>query len=278
MAPVKFDDINKVANDILSDDYQAGYQFKAKQKTNFEGAVVTSTIDVFPEKAEANGQTPAKLTWKLPKLPGYDFFSVDKLEVDKKGAIKFEASSDKVQVPGLKVEVKSDLQNLDKVTTAATYTGVADTQIKFETKPLNPQDFNLEVMRQQGPAMFGLKCSAKDLASPDLGVRFQQGPMFASLFVKEKFSAFTAHGFYKVSDVLKVAGTYQHGGKQNGSFTGGMLYDVMKGTALRAKVDNTSTVHVGVKHELQKGFSVVLGAKYAAANGNITPGLQISIE
>jgi hypothetical protein len=279
MAPVKFDDIHKVANDILNDDYVAGYQLKAKQKTSWDGAVVTSAVDLFPDKAGKDGNTPAKLTWKIPKPFGLTSFAVDKLEMDKAGKFKFEASSDKVQVPGVKVELKSDLANVDKLTASATYTAVKDLQVKFETKLTNPGDFGVEVTKEQ-PCLgtVGLKCSANNLAAPDLGLRRHQGPLFCSLLVKEKFSVFTAHGSYKATDDIPLAGTYEHGGKKSGSFTFGLLYNVMKGVTVKAKVSQDQALHFGVKSEVTKGFNVLFGGKFETSSGDFKHGLHLQIE
>merc|ERR1711972_457235 len=91
MAPVKFDDIPKVANEVLNDDYQvSGYVFKAKQKTSWGGSVLSTQVDLFQEKCA----TPAKLAWKLPAPFGRTAFCVDKFEMDKGGKFKLEASSD----------------------------------------------------------------------------------------------------------------------------------------------------------------------------------------
>merc|ERR1712118_178516 len=103
---------------------------------------------------------------------------------------------------------------------------MGDTQVKFEAKAMKPQDFAFEVTHTQGPATFGLKCDMANLQAPDLGVRFTQGPLFVSLLAKEKLNAFTAHTFYKASDQLQIAGTYQQGGKNNGSFAAGIAYDM----------------------------------------------------
>ena len=47
--------------------------------------------------------------------------------------------------------------------------------VKFETKPMNPADFGLEVTREQaGLGTFGLKLGAANVASPDIGFRVQQ--------------------------------------------------------------------------------------------------------
>ncbi|OLP99588.1 hypothetical protein AK812_SmicGene17848 [Symbiodinium microadriaticum] len=97
---------------VLNDDYQTkGYQFKAKQKTEFQGAVVTSAVDLFPPKEpperkdaaslsrrrhlespespdpevcqETSVMTPAKLTWRLPQPFGVKAVCIDKLELDR---------------------------------------------------------------------------------------------------------------------------------------------------------------------------------------------------
>merc|ERR1719469_1854129 len=113
MAPVKFDDLAKATNEVLNDDYQLnGHQFQAKQKTSFEGAVVTTAVDLFAKDCA----TPAKLTWKFPKPFGLAGVSIDKLEMDKAGKFKFEAAFDQAAhtVPDLKLEFKSDLVDVSK--------------------------------------------------------------------------------------------------------------------------------------------------------------------
>mmetsp|Transcript_174 Transcript_174/g.398 ORF Transcript_174/g.398 Transcript_174/m.398 type:complete len:277 (-) Transcript_174:85-915(-) len=276
MAPVKFDDIHKVANEVLSDDYQtSGFQFKSKQKTNWDGAVVSSQVDLFPAKESV--QTPAKLSWKLPTPLGLSGFAVDKLEMDKAGKFKLEASSDKVY-PALKVECKSDLADLSKVTAGCTYTGIKDTFVKLETKPMKPQDTVCEVTRAVGIATCGVKFDKDNISKPDLGLRLQQGPFFCSLLAKGKLSTVTAHGFYKASSELKCAATCDLLGKKQGAFTCGLAYDVMKGTKLKAKLNNDMAVSFSVKHELRKGFTVLCGGMVDTKKGSHTYGVQLSIE
>jgi len=277
MAPVKFDDIHKVANEVLSDDYQtSGYQFKAKQKTSWDGSVVTSAVDLFPAKDSV--QTPAKLTWKLPKPFGMTGFCVDKLEMDKAGKFKLEASSDKVY-PGLKVECKSDLADISKVTAGCTYTGIKDTQVKFDTKVTKPQDFTCEVTRAAGMATLGAKFGMKTVLCPDVGLRIQNGPYFCSLMAKDKLSTVVAHGFFKASSELKCAATADLMGKKSGDFTVGLAYDLMKGTKLKAKLNYTNmAVSCAVKHELRKGFTILCGGMYDSIKNSHSYGLQLSIE
>lgn len=276
MAPVKFDDLSKTANEVLADDYQtSGFQFKAKQKTSWDGAVLTSTVDLFPPKDST--ATPAKLSWKLPKPLGCTAVSVDKLELDKAGKLKLEASSTN-SFGGVKLEAKSDL-SVSGTVAGFTYTGLPETQVKLETKLVNPQDFALEVTRTVcPPATVGIKFGNKNLIRPDVGVRVTKGAFFASLLAKEQLSAFTAHGYHKACCGVRTAASYQYGGKGNGQFSLGLAWDVVKGTQVKAKVQQDNSVSLSVKHELSKGFTVLAGGKYDAKGGNHTYGFQLSIE
>mmetsp|Transcript_43175 Transcript_43175/g.66345 ORF Transcript_43175/g.66345 Transcript_43175/m.66345 type:complete len:277 (+) Transcript_43175:60-890(+) len=276
MAPVKFDDISKTANEVLSDDYQtSGFQLKTKQKTSWDGAVFSAAVDLCPPKDSC--MTPAKLTWKLPAPLGCTGLVIDKLEMDKAGKFKLEASTDKLY-KGLKVDAKSDLTDMAKVTAACTYTGLKDTFVKVETKPAKPQDFTCEVTRAAGIATFGVKCGMANITCPDVGVRLLSGKFFCSLLAKEKLSAFTAHGFYKATNELKCAATYDYGGKKNGNFSLGIACDVQKGTKLKVKVQQDQSVSCSLKHEVSKGFSLLAGGRYDTKKKDYTYGLQLSVE
>jgi len=278
MAPVKFDDLPKVANEVLNDDFQtSGFQLKAKQKTSLAGAVATTAVDLFGKDA---AQTPAKITWKLPKPFGIAGVSIDKLEMDKAGKFKFEAAADKAahSVADLKIEAKSDLVDSKKATLGCTFTGLKDTQLKFETTPLAPNNFTLEATRTIPHATLGVKCGMANLTAPDLGVRMQLGPYFGALLAKEKFGVFSAHACYKATSDLKVACSYEHGGKKSGSYGVGLAYAVQPGTLIKAKFQQDMSVSCGVKHDLAKGFTVMSGFKYGVQDGKQSFGCQLSIE
>ena len=50
---MKFDDLEKTSKEVLSDDYQtSGFQFKAKQKTSWQGSVVTTAVDLVPDSKD----------------------------------------------------------------------------------------------------------------------------------------------------------------------------------------------------------------------------------
>jgi hypothetical protein len=277
MAPVKFDDLQKTAKDILEDDYQtSGYEFVSKQKTNWNSSVATTTVAIFPGGTGA--QTPAKLGWKIPEPLGLKGFTVDKLEMDKAGKFKLETSMDKSlhAVDGLKVEAKSDLESMSKITAALTYTALADTQIKLDAPMMAPDKFTLDVTRSLQQATVGVKCGMANMSSPDIGARFATGPLFASLLLKDKFKTITAHASYKASDDLKVAATCVQGKDLKGSV--GLAYAVSKDTTVKAKVAEDTSMTASVKHNVQKGFTLVAGGKFDTNSGKLTYGMKLTVE
>jgi len=224
--------------------------------------------------------TPAKITWKISKPLGNVGISVDKLEMDKAGKFKLEASADKTahKIADLKVDMKSDLVDPKKATLGCTYTGVKDLQLKGETTPLAPKNFTLEVSKSIDKATIGFKCGMDNMSKPDLGIRLESGKFFGALLAKEKLSVFTAHACYKAMPDLKVAGSYEHGGKKSGNFDLGLAYQVKQGTLMKAKYQQDGNISVGLKHDLAKGFTMLLGTKYGTKDGNSSWGLQLSME
>eukprot|EP00931_Biecheleriopsis_adriatica_P118596 TRINITY_DN9395_c0_g1_i1.p1 TRINITY_DN9395_c0_g1~~TRINITY_DN9395_c0_g1_i1.p1 ORF type:complete len:273 (-),score=73.40 TRINITY_DN9395_c0_g1_i1:71-889(-) len=272
MAPVKFDDIAKVSKEVLDDDYVTNvYTMKTKMKTSWNSSVVSSQMDLF---GKDECKTPAKLTWKIPAPFGISAISIDKFEVDKKGELFLDLSSDKLY-PGLKFEGKSDPKD---ITTTLTFTGIKDTLLKAGTKFSAPADFTCEVMRTQGMATFGVKATSATLTSPDVGIRVADKNFFFSLVGKDKFSTFVTSCYFKPSDVLKCAANYTHGGKQNGNFSVGMTYQARPNLTVKAKVQQDMSVSVSKKYTVAKGFTVSSGVKYDTQKGTQSTGFQVSIE
>jgi len=222
-------------------------------------------------------QTPAKLSFKIPKVFGLAGLFVDKLELDKSGKMKLEASAKKDShgVNGLVLEAKSDLKSLNGLNCGFTFTGVADTQIKADALVAKPDAFSIEATRSIPNGVLGLKCGMANLTAPDIGFRFQSGPLFASVLASKKFSCFTAHAFYKVSDDIKIAATCVQEKDMKGA--AGVEYKVSKETAVKAKVQHDQTVSASVQHSLQKGFTVNVGGK-VGADGKFGYGASLSIE
>jgi len=268
---IKFDDLSKVATSVHKDDYHtSGFQLKTKQKTSYQNIVLSSQVDLFSGK-EA---TPTKLTVKWPKPFGIKSAFIDKLEVDKSGKIKLEASTSDLY-PGLMLELKSDLVDASKLVAGFTYTDYKETQVIFECKATNPQDFNCESTYAKGQAIFGCKMNASMFkgSAPDLGVRFKNGPLCCSVLATDALKAYSASVAYKAGDI-NGAVTYQHGGKASGSFTAGVAY---KGST-KIKVDQSQTVSCSHKHSVSKGFTLLGGASYSVPKGSSQFGLQLSIE
>lgn len=278
MPPVTFDNLAKVANDVLTADYQgAGTQIKAKQATSWDGAVVETTVDLWPQAAGI--QTPAKLGWKFPKALGIMGFAIDKFEMDKAGKYKFESSFDKNlhKIPDLKIEAKSDLADFTKATAGMTYTGIAKTQLKAEV-PLSFQSFTAEATIDVDPrATVGVKVNQANLTSPDLGARYQEGPLTAALLVKENFSVVSANCCYQVNPEVKLAASYQHGGKQSGAGSIGAVYSG-KGYTLKGKLQQDQSFSTYVKYEVAKGLAASNTWRYEIPTGKSSVGVTISLE
>jgi len=277
MAPAKFDDLPKPASSVLGDDFQVdGYQFKSKQKTSYKNAEVTATVDLLHASSEKT-KTPAKITWKIPSAFGITFLNVDKLELDKTGAVKVEASSDKA-CAGLKIDVKAAAANLAGASIGCTYTGIENTRVQLDTKANKPQDFSVDFTRSVcDMTTLGIKCNSSNLMKPDVGIRLVPGHgFFASLLVKEKLTAFTAHVHYKVNSDVQIAGTGQIG-KGSIKVSAGATYTPFAGTTLKAKIQPDKGASFSAKIAFAKGFTVLTGLQLDTT-GKKTMGCQLSVE
>jgi len=267
---LKFDDLSKVATSVHKDDFHtAGLQLKTKQKTSYQNSVLSTQVDLF----QGAVATPSKLTFVWPKPFGFKKAFIDKLEVDKAGKLTLEASSSDVH-PGLMLELKSDLADVNKVSTGFTYTDYKETQVKFMCKATDPKDFTCETTYKKDKATFGLKVNSSILKGglPDAGVRFLSGPLFCSVLATKALKEYNASVFYK-HDAFKCAATYQHGGKENGNFTVGVAYKDFA----KVKVDQSQTVTCSYKHAVSKGFTFLGGLSYNVPKADAKWGLQLSI-
>eukprot|EP00929_Paragymnodinium_shiwhaense_P008382 TRINITY_DN112337_c0_g1_i1.p1 TRINITY_DN112337_c0_g1~~TRINITY_DN112337_c0_g1_i1.p1 ORF type:complete len:281 (-),score=77.15 TRINITY_DN112337_c0_g1_i1:95-937(-) len=280
MAPVKFGDIAKPAADVLGNDYQtSGYQFKAKQKTSWNSAVATTAVELWPEGSKV--VTPGKITFKIPKPYGIAGLSVDKLEVDKSGGVNVETSASCClhNVQNLNVELKNNFKTMNTLAPNATftYTGLADTRVQLDAPVFSPENLKVEASALVPHGTVGVKFALDTLTKPDLGARFQLGDAFGSLTVTQKLKCFSAHCCYKVSNELKAAMTAS---KDDKGIKGaaGVEYVVNPTTTVKAKVDQDQNLHASVKYDVQKGFTVVAGGKFAFAAGKHSYGVSLSVE
>jgi len=276
--PGKFDDISKAASGVLGDDFQCdGFQLKAKQTTNFDGATSDLTVDYAAKEAV---KTPAKLSFKFPKplaILKLEGLAVDKLDLDKNGGIKMESSLSKALhgVDGLKLEVKTDFGNA--LTYHSTFTGQKDLALKFETSHFTPTAFTLEVLHGIGPCVLGAQLKGTASLVPSVGLNYKEGDFFASVIAKEQFTEITAHGLYTASKDIKLAATYQYGGKKNGTYCLGGSLALGKEMAAKAKFDGDK-VSVALKKDLAKGSKLFCGFAYEMTKGDFAYGVKLAIE
>merc|ERR1712070_1185935 len=154
--------------------------------------------------------------------------------------------------------------------------GIADTQIKVDALVTKPDAFTLDLTRSLGNATVGLKCGMANITAPDVGARFATGPLFASVLLKNKFQAVTAHAAYTGIKDVKVAATCVKGKDLKG--TVGVEYKLSGDTTVKAKVQEDTSVSASVKHSVAKGFTVVAGGKYEPAGGKLSYGLKLTVE
>jgi len=286
MAPAKFDDLSKTAKDVLSEDYaEKSVSFKAKSKTNLgvlsDSAVLTAAVDI---KLGDKCATPAKLTWKLPKPMGVSGLAFDKLEMDKDGKMKLEASLDKALhgISDIKIECKSDLKSTDSPVLGVTYTGIANALCKAEFKATNPADYTAEASYAVGGgATLGVKSSK---ASPvDAGMQYVNGQLVCAVIAKDMCGSLAFHGYYNASSQMKLASNYNFGGKANGQFAAGLSYNICHGFSVKGKLSGVNgadlAVTTSVKSQLANGVSVIAGAQVPLEPSKAwTWGMQFNIE
>lgn len=298
MAPPKFDDICKSAKDVLSDDYTAADKnvssFKSKVKPGFsDGRTLTTAVDF-----DIGGKvaTIGKLTWKIPKPfvdVGITGVTIDKLEIDKGGKVKYEfgIDADPLKKAGVKADVKTNL-DLSGTSLGATYTGINNALIKCE---LNAGKVSKLALQESGAYSaevsyaVGHGATAALKHTPDaplsLGVNYVNGPAICSLMLQENFGSKTLHGFYKASSELKLAGSYNLGGKKtNGQWAAGLAWNVCDGTDFKGKLTGTNGANMylstAIKQSLAKGLTMTASTNVPldSADKALTWGLQFSVE
>merc|ERR1711988_1034421 len=116
----------------------------------------------------------------------------------------------------------------------------------------------------------------KKMRIPDVGVNFTHNKLFVAMISKDNLSAFNIFGFWKLSNDVKFACSYNHGGKTTGNFSLGLAYSALKDTTLKAKVTTQGQcISCGAKHVLAKGFTLTSGLSYNVEKRDFSYGLKI---
>lgn len=329
--PGKFDDISKTATSVLNDDFQCGiagdkakgsaatnqFQFKTKSKcaAGGYGGTAELEVDVGNQKADS-AQTPAKMTFKVPKgpVPG---LSIDKFEIASKGGAKVEMGLGKsiVQVDGLKVDLKFDIKDYlplslspDKyLASTASYglgfTGIKDWAIKLDgklngnegkkkkdgseyTETSGPMDSSLEVLHARDIAGIGCVIGAKwEGGKWNDGVQGPRDmcPNVNLSFAKDKFFLALATkkrgaeiDIYKHYKVSDDIAVAGSYALKDGAFKVACSAKVLDGTA-KAKYTGND-LFLAFKKDLAKGTTFVGGMKFDIGGGDHTFGAKLSID
>lgn len=281
--PVKFDDLTKPGTKVLNDDYQVrGFQFKTKNKTGWNGANVATAVDLF----DKGGATEAKITWKLPSPPGLKGISIDKLEVDKSGTTKAEAVVDnnfhRIH-PALKLEFKTSMSDINGLSSGMSFTGIKDTLVKAEFKPLAvdkvKESVVLEMTRDfSGGTSAGLRLKGCSPPKPELAVCGAGGPCFMALTASGMFKSFGIFYLHELKDKkLKIVTAFQRGTKKDDGVSAAVAYQVRPDTSVKAKLQQDMSVSASINHEVCKGFTVLAGGRFSGKE-SFSFGMQVSVE
>merc|ERR1712070_1080277 len=188
-------------------------------------------------------------------------------------------------------DVKTNLA-LSGTSLGATYTGINNALIKCE---LNADKAAKLAFQEAGAYSteasyaVGGGATASLKHTPDnplsIGVNYANGPAFCSIMLQENFASKTFHGFYKASSAMKLAGSYNLGGKKtNGQWAAGLAWNVCDGTDFKGKLTGTNGANMylstAIKQSLAKGLTMTASTNVPldSADKALTWGLQFSVE
>merc|ERR1712007_67829 len=263
----------------MGEDYTtAGCQFKLKKKTG----------DTAVEAVVNHGSTSGYVKLKLPKPFGISAFNIDKFEFKDSGKIRVESSTWGAQkhVPGLTIECKKDADNVfdalldecdsipQSLSVGFTYTGLADTQIKAETKLADVDQFTAEVMRTVKDSKVGVKFNSRN--NPDLGFSHTQGNAFVALVAKQCVNV-RLNGAYKIDDKTNLAVACNVYGADQGQFTVGVERKLGEALTLKTKVEKDRSLTASLKRKTG-GVSLLGGVKISESGKSCAYGFQCIVE
>mmetsp|Transcript_21973 Transcript_21973/g.32031 ORF Transcript_21973/g.32031 Transcript_21973/m.32031 type:complete len:277 (-) Transcript_21973:188-1018(-) len=248
-----FKDFNKVALDILDEDFDYKYTLKVKSKAP-KGVGLTTTTDYTCNGGKASLGGKVSLKWAHPSG-----FAIDKLEMKNSGNVVVETSLTGV-APGLKFEFKGDDSN--KGDLGAIYKhDLATAAVEFDVAEFS--SIKGSVLAGQGPFAGGASASVSlgdkvDVKSMDFcGSYSVAKEMFAGLHVTNKFKNYALSLAYLAGGKYSLAGVFNFAPeKSTTSLRIGGSYKCNPDTTIKGKVDCNGKVAVSVKQMLSSNCSV----------------------
>lgn len=235
----KFEDLGRPCWSMLEDDYKtSGYQFKGTLASDFEGAAITTDVDLV-RALTLSGKTvlatPAKVSVNLPGIKG---LCIDKLHVHYGGNFNLETSLDQhlhkvrgmlglvtsnfrsirdiivgAQYHGVKnliLEGKSSLLGFDKASLMVTHYGLKDTMMSLSTAIPKPHEFNVEATRRLGRATLGARfgnAKGRDL-SVDMSAQYKSPSVFGALEARDRLKMLNGSVLVAVTPKLMLGASY----------------------------------------------------------------------
>lgn len=263
----KFSDFGKGPKDLLNDDYVSGVSLKAKKNAG----ITTVTIET---ARSAGGALSSKIATKF----NYAGFSVDKGQLKADGSRVLETSV--VPCPGCKISFKADKGAdlcVDYTKGNLFFTSVLDV--------LDTSKFNASVSLAHPTCGFSAggftnySLSGKSgFTAYDLGIKYSQGPLIASVTTASKLSAINIGFLYKVNNDLSIASQTSHSSANSCNILAvGALYKAPFGN-VKAKIGSNGKVHAALLKEVAPKVMVKASGSVSTSDfSDFTTGLGIEI-
>lgn len=263
MAPLKYSDFCKPAEDLLRDDYCFDKKFKLKSKAK-NGFELTS------EGTLKGDSVSAKLTGKIAVTPS---ITLNKVGVTNNGRMFADATYANV-VDGLSlstvVEDGAKAPQVGEFSVKYMHR-LAALNVKVDTVNGPTVKTNLssnyEKVHFGGEVKYntGLDGQSKaDLKDYNVGVAFQDNDLLVALTSRNKLSECTLGVHHKVSKDAQVGVIYSHGASKSLDFAGSLQVD--KTTKFQAKVSSAGLFSANAHQTLSNNVKLIASAQVDAKN------------
>lgn len=260
MAPPKFKDVAKSANDLMSNDYCFDQKFKLKTKTT-NGVELTSELTMKPKAVSA------KLTSKFTPFQG---ISVDKLCVTTAGRFITEATlKDAMEGMSLKVKAEDGANQAPAGELCVDYKSdnlVVNSSVDVVDGPTlkGAATFSYEGFIFGGQLKYNTafdKDAGASLDDYNAAVAYKGADYTASVNTTKKASQYHVGVHHKVSKDVEIATTYAHSSKL---LSIGGIYKFDDATKFQGKVASTGIVSMNCIQQVRPKVKLIASAQVNA--------------